>query len=66
MTHTSAPPRTGATRVTSPSATSRAQPRYSGSPNTPARPGAPLAVGFDEFRYFVPGDTMPVLRVHGV
>jgi NAD+ synthase (glutamine-hydrolysing) len=21
---------------------------------------------FDEFRYFVPGDTMPVLRVHGV
>ncbi|MFJ5778749.1 NAD+ synthase [Streptomyces sp. NPDC093094] len=60
----------------------RAQPRYGQPAGAPQNAGAVLHRGevvlnyakhhlpnygvFDEFRYFVPGDTMPVLRVHGV
>ncbi|MFJ8665668.1 NAD+ synthase [Streptomyces sp. NPDC093600] len=60
----------------------RAQPRYgqpAGAPQNAAavlhRGGVALSFAkhhlpnygvFDEFRYFVPGDTMPVVRVHGV
>jgi NAD+ synthase (glutamine-hydrolysing) len=59
-----------------------AQPKYGQPPGAPQNAGAVLYGGevvlayakhhlpnygvFDEFRYFVPGDTMPVLRVHGV
>ncbi|NEY35803.1 NAD+ synthase [Streptomyces sp. PRKS01-65] len=59
-----------------------AQPRYGQPAGAPQNAGAVLHKGevvlayakhhlpnygvFDEFRYFVPGDTMPVLRVHGV
>ncbi|MCX4582602.1 NAD+ synthase [Streptomyces sp. NBC_01481] len=60
----------------------RAQPRYGQPAGAPQNAGAVLHRGevvltfakhhlpnygvFDEFRYFVPGDTMPVTRVHGV
>lgn len=60
----------------------RAQPRYGQPAGSPQNAGAVLHRGevvltfakhhlpnygvFDEFRYFVPGDTMPVIRVHGV
>ncbi|WP_424856027.1 NAD+ synthase [Streptomyces sp. SAI-170] len=59
-----------------------AQPRFGQPAGAPQNAGAVLYRGevvlnyakhhlpnygvFDEFRYFVPGDTMPVLRVHGV
>ncbi|MGW0703479.1 NAD+ synthase [Streptomyces sp. NPDC002867] len=59
-----------------------AQPRYGQPAGAPRNAGAVLHGGevvltfakhhlpnygvFDEFRYFVPGDTMPVVRVHGV
>jgi NAD+ synthase (glutamine-hydrolysing) len=59
-----------------------AQPRFGQPAGAPQNAGAVLYGGevaltyakhhlpnygvFDEFRYFVPGDTMPVLRVHGV
>ncbi|QKW27240.1 NAD+ synthase [Streptomyces seoulensis] len=59
-----------------------AQPRYGMPAGAPQNAAAVLHGGevvlrfakhhlpnygvFDEFRYFVPGDTMPVLRVHGV
>ncbi|MEU6576951.1 NAD+ synthase [Streptomyces sp. NPDC046805] len=59
-----------------------AQPRYGQPAGAPQNAGAVLHRGevvltfakhhlpnygvFDEFRYFVPGDTMPVVRVHGV
>ncbi|MGW7430967.1 NAD+ synthase [Streptomyces sp. NPDC054861] len=60
----------------------RAQPKYGQPAGAPQNAAAVLHRGavvlsfakhhlpnygvFDEFRYFVPGDTMPVLRVHGV
>ncbi|CAL9404026.1 Glutamine-dependent NAD(+) synthetase [Streptomyces sp. enrichment culture] len=60
----------------------RAQPRYGQPAGAPQNAAAVLHGGevvltfakhhlpnygvFDEFRYFVPGDTLPVLRVHGV
>jgi NAD+ synthase (glutamine-hydrolysing) len=60
----------------------RAQPRYGQPAGAPQNAAAVLHRGevvlsfakhhlpnygvFDEFRYFVPGDTMPVIRVHGV
>ncbi|WP_351230496.1 NAD+ synthase [Streptomyces sp. NPDC002133] len=60
----------------------KAQPRYGQPAGAPQNAGAVLHRGrvvltfakhhlpnygvFDEFRYFVPGDTMPVIRVHGV
>ncbi|MFJ4470721.1 NAD+ synthase [Streptomyces sp. NPDC089424] len=60
----------------------RAQPRYGQPAGAPQNAAAVLYGGevaltfakhhlpnygvFDEFRYFVPGDTMPVVRVHGV
>ncbi|MER5912623.1 NAD+ synthase [Streptomyces sp. NPDC001982] len=59
-----------------------AQPRFGQPAGAPQDAGAVLHRGevalafakhhlpnygvFDEFRYFVPGDTMPVIRVHGV
>ncbi|WP_328870882.1 NAD+ synthase [Streptomyces sp. NBC_00287] len=59
-----------------------AQPKYGQPAGAPRNAGAVLHRGevvltyakhhlpnygvFDEFRYFVPGDTMPVVRVHGV
>ena len=59
-----------------------AQPKYGQPAGAPQNAGAVLHRGevvlnfakhhlpnygvFDEFRYFVPGDSMPVLRVHGV
>ncbi|MGW1022284.1 NAD+ synthase [Streptomyces sp. NPDC002577] len=59
-----------------------AQPRFGQPAGAPQNAGAVLHGGrvaltfakhhlpnygvFDEFRYFVPGDTMPVVRVHGV
>ncbi|WP_299530757.1 NAD+ synthase [uncultured Streptomyces sp.] len=59
-----------------------AQPRYGQPAGTPRNAAAVLHGGrvalsfakhhlpnygvFDEFRYFVPGDSMPVVRVHGV
>ncbi|MER8222740.1 NAD+ synthase [Streptomyces sp. NPDC094143] len=59
-----------------------AQPKYGQPAGAPRNAGAVLHGGevvltyakhhlpnygvFDEFRYFVPGDSMPVLRVHGV
>ncbi|BDH04085.1 NAD+ synthase [Streptomyces seoulensis] len=59
-----------------------AQPRYGQPAGAPQNAAAVLHRGevaltfakhhlpnygvFDEFRYFVPGDTMPVIRVHGV
>ncbi|MFB7734250.1 NAD+ synthase [Streptomyces sp. NPDC056112] len=59
-----------------------AQPRYGMPAGAPQNAAAVLHRGevvlsfakhhlpnygvFDEFRYFVPGDTMPVLRVHGI
>ncbi|WP_369237583.1 NAD+ synthase [Streptomyces sp. R21] len=59
-----------------------AQPKYGQPAGTPRNAAAVLYRGevalrfakhhlpnygvFDEFRYFVPGDTMPVVRVHGV
>ncbi|MFG2131522.1 NAD+ synthase [Streptomyces sp. NPDC048751] len=59
-----------------------AQPKFGQPAGAPRNAGAVLHRGevvlayakhhlpnygvFDEFRYFVPGDTMPVLRVHGV
>ncbi|MER5209026.1 NAD+ synthase [Streptomyces sp. NPDC002838] len=59
-----------------------AQPRFGQPPGAPRNAAAVLYGGevvlafakhhlpnygvFDEFRYFVPGDTMPVVRVHGV
>jgi NAD+ synthase (glutamine-hydrolysing) len=60
----------------------QAQPRYGQPAGAPQNAAAVLHRGevvlafakhhlpnygvFDEFRYFVPGDTMPVVRVHGV
>ncbi|MFB9392819.1 NAD+ synthase [Streptomyces coeruleoprunus] len=60
----------------------KAQPRYGQPPGAPQNAAAVLHRGevalafakhhlpnygvFDEFRYFVPGDTLPVIRVHGV
>lgn len=60
----------------------KAQPRYGQPAGAPQNAAAVLHGGrvaltfakhhlpnygvFDEFRYFVPGDTMPVVRVHGV
>ncbi|WP_405808656.1 NAD+ synthase [Streptomyces sp. NBC_00210] len=60
----------------------RAQPRYGQPAGAPQNAAAVLHRGevvlsfakhhlpnygvFDEFRYFVPGDTMPVIRVHGI
>ncbi|MFI1468856.1 NAD+ synthase [Streptomyces wuyuanensis] len=60
----------------------KAQPRYGQPAGAPQNAAAVLHRGrvaltfakhhlpnygvFDEFRYFVPGDTMPVVRVHGV
>ncbi|THA26708.1 NAD+ synthase [Streptomyces sp. RKND-216] len=60
----------------------QAQPRYGQPAGAPQNAGAVLHGGevvltyakhhlpnygvFDEFRYFVPGETLPVLRVHGV
>lgn len=60
----------------------RAQPRYGQPAGSPQNAAAVLHRGevvlsfakhhlpnygvFDEFRYFVPGDTMPVIRVHGI
>ncbi|MFG3493829.1 NAD+ synthase [Streptomyces sp. NPDC047928] len=60
----------------------KAQPRFGQPAGAPQNAGAVLYGGevvltyakhhlpnygvFDEFRYFVPGDTMPVIRVHGV
>ncbi|MFF8292565.1 NAD+ synthase [Streptomyces sp. NPDC016309] len=62
--------------------TEKAQPRYGQPAGAPRNAAAVLYDGdvvlsfakhhlpnygvFDEFRYFVPGDTMPVVRVHGV
>ncbi|MFC3346535.1 NAD+ synthase [Streptomyces echinoruber] len=59
-----------------------AQPKYGQPAGTPQNAAAVLHRGrvvlnfakhhlpnygvFDEFRYFVPGDTMPVLRLHGI
>ncbi|MGW5093077.1 NAD+ synthase [Streptomyces nodosus] len=59
-----------------------AQPRYGQPPGTPQNAAAVLHRGevaltfakhhlpnygvFDEYRYFVPGDTMPVVRLHGI
>ncbi|MEU9289403.1 NAD+ synthase [Streptomyces sp. NPDC048275] len=59
-----------------------AQPKYGQPAGTPRNAAAVLHGGrvalrfakhhlpnygvFDEFRYFVPGDTMPIVRVHGV
>ncbi|MFF6912475.1 NAD+ synthase [Streptomyces sp. NPDC012466] len=59
-----------------------AQPKYGQPAGAPQNAGAVLYGGevvlnfakhhlpnygvFDEFRYFVPGDSMPILRVHGV
>ncbi|MFF2330323.1 MULTISPECIES: NAD+ synthase [unclassified Streptomyces] len=59
-----------------------AQPRYGQPAGAPRNAGAVLHRGqvaltfakhhlpnygvFDEFRYFVPGDSMPVVRIHGV
>ncbi|GAA2284051.1 NAD+ synthase [Streptomyces hawaiiensis] len=59
-----------------------AQPKYGQPAGAPQNAGAVLHRGevvlnfakhhlpnygvFDEFRYFVPGDSMPILRVHGV
>ncbi|MGP3979521.1 NAD+ synthase [Streptomyces sp. KR80] len=63
-------------------ATEKTQPRYGLPAGAPQNAAAVLHRGevalafakhhlpnygvFDEFRYFVPGDTMPVIRVHGV
>jgi NAD+ synthase (glutamine-hydrolysing) len=60
----------------------KAQPKYGQPPGAPRNAAAVLHRGevvltfakhhlpnygvFDEFRYFVPGDTLPVVRVHGV
>ncbi|MFE2545537.1 NAD+ synthase [Actinacidiphila glaucinigra] len=60
----------------------KAQPRYGQPAGSPRNAAAVLHGGkvvlkfakhhlpnygvFDEFRYFVPGDTLPVIRVHGV
>ncbi|MFI5755490.1 NAD+ synthase [Streptomyces sp. NPDC051569] len=60
----------------------KAQPRYGQPAGAPQNAAAVLHRGavvlsfakhhlpnygvFDEFRYFVPGDTMPVVRVHGI
>ncbi|MCQ4084690.1 NAD+ synthase [Streptomyces sp. RB6PN25] len=60
----------------------RAQPRYGQPAGAPQNASAVLHRGevvlsfakhhlpnygvFDEFRYFVPGDTLPVIRVHGI
>ncbi|MFE4172425.1 NAD+ synthase [Streptomyces sp. NPDC056909] len=60
----------------------KAQPRYGQPAGAPRNAGAVLHRGavvltfakhhlpnygvFDEFRYFVPGDTLPVVRVHGI
>ncbi|MGW2561815.1 NAD+ synthase [Streptomyces sp. NPDC001514] len=60
----------------------KAQPRYGQPAGSPQNAGAVLHRGrvvlsfakhhlpnygvFDEFRYFVPGDNMPVVRVHGI
>ncbi|MCM2419017.1 NAD+ synthase [Streptomyces sp. RKAG293] len=60
----------------------KAQPRYGQPAGSPRNAAAVLYRGgialrfakhhlpnygvFDEFRYFVPGDTLPVIRVHGV
>ncbi|MEV0035605.1 NAD+ synthase [Streptomyces sp. NPDC050804] len=60
----------------------KAQPRYGQPAGAPQNAGAVLHRGavvltfakhhlpnygvFDEFRYFVPGDTLPVVRVHGI
>ncbi|MFD7610167.1 NAD+ synthase [Streptomyces sp. NPDC059828] len=60
----------------------KAQPRFGQPAGSPQNAGAVLHGGrvvltyakhhlpnygvFDEFRYFVPGDTMPVIRVHGI
>ena len=60
----------------------RAQPKYGQPAGAPQNAAAVLHRGevvltfakhhlpnygvFDEFRYFVPGDTMPVIRVHGI
>ncbi|MFE2377772.1 NAD+ synthase [Streptomyces sp. NPDC059398] len=62
--------------------TEKAQPRYGQPAGAPRDAGAVLHRGdvaltfskhhlpnygvFDEFRYFVPGETLPVIRVHGV
>ncbi|WP_223774276.1 NAD+ synthase [Streptomyces sp. 135] len=62
--------------------TEEAKPRYGQPAGAPRNAGAVLHRGevvltfskhhlpnygvFDEFRYFVPGETLPVLRVHGV
>ncbi|WP_210586889.1 NAD+ synthase [Streptomyces sp. GESEQ-35] len=62
--------------------TEAAQPKFGQPAGAPRNAGAVLHRGevvltyakhhlpnygvFDEFRYFVPGDTMPVVRVHGV
>ncbi|WP_328539100.1 NAD+ synthase [Streptomyces sp. NBC_00344] len=62
--------------------TEHAQPRYGQPAGAPRNAGAVLHHGevvltfskhhlpnygvFDEFRYFVPGETLPVVRVHGV
>ncbi|GAA3996345.1 NAD+ synthase [Streptomyces sp. NBC_01352] len=59
-----------------------AQPKFGQPPGAPRNAGAVLHRGevvltyakhhlpnygvFDEFRYFMPGDTMPVVRVHGI
>ncbi len=60
----------------------KAQPKYGQPPGAPRNAAAVLHRGevvltfakhhlpnygvFDEFRYFVPGDTLPVVRVHGI
>ncbi|MFB9504382.1 NAD+ synthase [Streptomyces aurantiacus] len=60
----------------------KAQPKYGQPPGAPRNAAAVLYRGevaltfakhhlpnygvFDEFRYFVPGDTLPVVRVHGI
>ncbi|MDQ0777704.1 NAD+ synthase (glutamine-hydrolyzing) [Streptomyces aurantiacus] len=60
----------------------KAQPKYGQPPGAPRNAAAVLHHGevaltfakhhlpnygvFDEFRYFVPGDTLPVVRVHGI
>ncbi|MCX4551488.1 NAD+ synthase [Streptomyces sp. NBC_01267] len=62
--------------------TEQAQPRYGQPAGAPRNAGAVLHRGevaltfskhhlpnygvFDEFRYFVPGETLPVIRVHGI
>ncbi|WP_329116394.1 NAD+ synthase [Streptomyces sp. NBC_01465] len=62
--------------------TEQAQPRYGQPAGAPRNAGAVLHRGqvaltfskhhlpnygvFDEFRYFVPGETLPVVRVHGI